>query len=454
MTTPLRAMFLLSVMAMISAPAQAAPGDTTWVRTFDHDFYNWATAHEQTFTFPDSSIDWRQILLHYTIGCPEAPNDCDPWDRLGWVQVLKETGDGGGGRGVEPFEIARIITPYDITGGSRPDSCTWVLDVSDYESLLHGEVTLRSYIESWIGGNNGWLVTIDFAFIEGLAPTLLEPVRVVNLWSNYHAVYGDPGQPIDDHLQPVAVDVGPEVESAKVRVITTGHGQGNTDNCAEFCPKEHSILAGADAYAHTLWRSDCSQNTCSPQGGTWYLQRAGWCPGDKVDPWDIDVTASVTPGGEATFDYNVEDYFNFCCTCNPDCVSGVTCTDCMYNSTGHTEPHYSIQAQLILYETSPVASAGEAARAAAPRLFQNSPNPFRPSTWITYSIARAGEARLFIYDAAGRVIRTISRDYASAGTYRVSWDGKDARGRDVPAGVYFYGLRGAEAAPRKMILIR
>ncbi len=340
--------FTVAVTAF-SDRAVCAPGDTTWVRTFDHDFYNWATAHTDTFEFPDTSVNYSKILMYYTIGCPSAPGDCDPWDRLGYLQVLFDTGevDSLGEPIIEPFEIARIVTPYDITGGNRPDSCAWEFDVTAYKMFLHDTVVLRNYIESWIGGDRGWLATIDFAFVEGVRQ--YEPFKVVNLWQDYYVLYGDPAEPIEEVLDSLVVDIDEEAAGVGLRVITTGHGQGNTNNCAEFCSKEHTIFVDGDEYSHFLWRSDCSQNPCHPQGGTWQYQRAGWCPGSSVYPWDLNITRSVTPGEPAVLDYDVEYYENFCRPTNPDCVDGETCPDCDYNSTGHTPPHYSVQAQLIFY---------------------------------------------------------------------------------------------------------
>jgi hypothetical protein len=39
------------------------------------------------------------------------------------------------------------------------------------------------------------------------------------------------------------------------------------------------------------------------QGGTWWFGRGGWCPGQQVDPWVVDVTADVTPGETVTLSY-------------------------------------------------------------------------------------------------------------------------------------------------------
>jgi photosystem II stability/assembly factor-like uncharacterized protein len=69
------------------------------------------------------------------------------------------------------------------------------------------------------------------------------------------------------------------------------------------------------------------------------------------------------------------------------------------------------------------------------------PNPFDDSAAIRFSLSRAGEARVAVFDAAGRRVRTLREGLAAAGMHRLSWDGRDARGRDVPAGVYFVRLR-------------
>lgn len=103
------------------------------------------------------------------------------------------------------------------------------------------------------------------------------------LWDIGYLVYGDPSNPVDDHLDMSFVPVPPQAEFATVRIWTTGHGQGNTHNAAEFSQKNHGVWIGLDHYEHLLWRNDCATNPCSPQGGTWQFNRAGWCPGDHVN---------------------------------------------------------------------------------------------------------------------------------------------------------------------------
>ena len=68
------------------------------------------------------------------------------------------------------------------------------------------------------------------------------------------------------------------------------------------------------------------------------------------------------------------------------------------------------------------------------------PNPFRNSTQISYALPTAGNVSLRVYDATGRTVRMLASGFQRAGSYSVSWDSRDDRGRQVPRGVYFYRL--------------
>jgi len=74
-------------------------------------------------------------------------------------------------------------------------------------------------------------------------------------------------------------------------------------------------------------------------------------------------------------------------------------------------------------------------------LGQAYPNPFNPSTHIDFALAVESQARLVIYDVLGRSVRTlIPGESMPAGFYSVRWDGRDAAGRGVGNGLYFYRL--------------
>ncbi len=83
-------------------------------------------------------------------------------------------------------------------------------------------------------------------------------------------------------------------------------------------------------------------------------------------------------------------------------------------------------------------------------LEQNWPNPFNPSTTMSYTLQKAGLTQLRIYDVMGRKVGTLLEKHQPAGNYRISFDGST-----LPAGVYFYRLEsGSFKSVKKMVLIK
>jgi hypothetical protein len=88
-------------------------------------------------------------------------------------------------------------------------------------------------------------------------------------------------------------------------------------------------------------------------------------------------------------------------------------------------------------------------------LSQNYPNPFNPATKIEFTISKSGYVSLRIYDILGRKVRTLVSEHLSSGYKSVLWDGKNAVGKDVASGIYFYQLRiGDFSEAKKMLLLK
>ena len=88
-------------------------------------------------------------------------------------------------------------------------------------------------------------------------------------------------------------------------------------------------------------------------------------------------------------------------------------------------------------------------------LARPTPNPFHGSTHISFLLPQPVSARLTVYDVTGRVVRDLGDGVRSAGEHEVVWDGRDARGRDVPSGIYFYRLTTPlGTAERKAVVLR
>ncbi len=90
-----------------------------------------------------------------------------------------------------------------------------------------------------------------------------------------------------------------------------------------------------------------------------------------------------------------------------------------------------------------------------PWLGQNHPNPFNPSTTISFALPEKTKATLSIYDVQGTLVRTLVDEMVGEGYQERIWDGKDASGSQVGSGVYFYRLTaGDKTLTKKMVLLR
>jgi hypothetical protein len=74
------------------------------------------------------------------------------------------------------------------------------------------------------------------------------------------------------------------------------------------------------------------------------------------------------------------------------------------------------------------------------RLLGNHPNPFNPSTSISYSLAKDGFVSLKIYNTLGQEVATLVNEYQVAGTQTSVWNGRNEYGATVASGIYIYRL--------------
>lgn len=86
----------------------------------------------------------------------------------------------------------------------------------------------------------------------------------------------------------------------------------------------------------------------------------------------------------------------------------------------------------------------------------NVPNPFNPSTRISFELPARAEVSLLVYDTAGRLVRSLAEHTPyEAGTHEVAWDGRDDRGATLAAGVYHVRMAGAGFdETRKVVMVK
>ena len=85
----------------------------------------------------------------------------------------------------------------------------------------------------------------------------------------------------------------------------------------------------------------------------------------------------------------------------------------------------------------------------------NYPNPFNPSTVISFDVAVESIVSIDIYNIRGQKVKTLVNEPYGVGSYVVEWNGNDENDSSVASGIYFYQMRAGEfSAIRRMVLLK
>ena len=83
-------------------------------------------------------------------------------------------------------------------------------------------------------------------------------------------------------------------------------------------------------------------------------------------------------------------------------------------------------------------------------LHQNFPNPFNPTTILSYDLKTDGKVNLTVYNLVGQVVQVLVDEFQPAGFYEITFDASQ-----LPAGVYLYKLQvGEYSSVKRMTLVK
>ena len=141
-------------------------------------------------------------------------------------------------------------------------------------------------------------------------------------------------------------------------------------------------------------------------------------------------------------------------------ASSALAADVEYSTTGAMDTPATMggdfgRTAVIKFKGTFGASAVEDRTPRAVALLGNYPNPFNPSTTITFSLPRDMAVDLVVYSLEGRPVRRLLQGSRVAGTHQVVWDGTDRQNRAVPSGIYLVRMvteDGVDA--RKVVLAK
>ena len=88
-------------------------------------------------------------------------------------------------------------------------------------------------------------------------------------------------------------------------------------------------------------------------------------------------------------------------------------------------------------------------------LKQNAPNPFNPTTGISYDLPKASNVRMSIYNVLGQEVTTLMDAFQEAGSHSIVWNGTNNNGTAVASGMYFYRIEAGEfSKTMKMMMLK
>ncbi len=286
----------LVLFIIVSSTGYAAPGDTTWVTVFENRKIQAYGNIDTIAILPSAGTEYRKIRMHYILGrynCPGSEQYCGDWDYGTSVYAMPA--------GADTVKLGRVITPYSGNWNVNRKH-DYVVDVTDYSSILQGNLGMRYVYEgySW-----GFTITLKIEYIEGTPAQ--KALEVKNIYDGYYA-YGKITDPIENKLIAKNFTYHTPAVSAAIKNIISGHGSDAT-GCGEFCSKYYQQRINGSLLAQKqLWKSDCGFNNVYPQNGTWIYDRANWCPGEEVYPFYHDLRTVTTAGTPFSADIDFEPY--------------------------------------------------------------------------------------------------------------------------------------------------
>jgi len=361
---------------------------------------------------------FNKIMGKLTVTCPSG--GCGEWDRVASVDLKGHDGYW--------YEIIRYITPYGVP-------CSHNIDLTDYMSLLLGKAEFRFNCATL---DNGYKYKLTLNYTQGAPEYLYSSVHEV--WNDIYP-FGEYG-----NLQPVEVktyEFPVDAVAAKLKLVSTGHGWGtlNTGNAAEFYNATHNIwVNGVKTFDQHNWYI-CSPNPdgCQPQNGTWYNNRAGWCPGAIAQWYDYNMTPYVAANNLELKYVFYENYIDLCNPNHRDCITGVTCTNC----ADGFNPTLDVACNLGVFAENPILTGMDNRSSAS--YFSVRPNPASGSV----------EVYAFGFPAKQSFpIQLLTMTGTMVDQYQ--WDGKSIRIdlSGLPEGMYFLKIRTPDGMEMKKLIVQ
>ena len=242
----------------------------------------------------DVLATYDTMEVDVTALCPDQNGlefgNCGAWDYLAYLWIY-DAND-------QRVELARFITSYHREGRA-------IVDVTPAMAhlLAGGLRKFRwEFAPEWNTQPTSTYLSLRFSR-RGKG---YRPARVTPLFTG-----GAFGPDYNNGREPVQVAVGADAVHTELFAIISGHG-ADFEQCAEFCDHHHLFAVNGRIFEQGYpmvgdvlgCAKQIDKGVVPNQWGTWWFGRGGWCPGQQVEPFRVDVTDIAAPGATATFRYD------------------------------------------------------------------------------------------------------------------------------------------------------
>ena len=180
---------------------------------------------------------------------------------------------------------------------------TSIFDITDFAPILKDSVEIRCHYSGW---SSGFSATLDFEFIKGTPPR--DVIQINNVYNGGYS-YVSSSDFENNKLTPQNIHIKQNSKAAMVKMTATGHGFDNSQYAAEFKPINYYLkIDGVQTHTQYNWDSKCGENPIYPQGGTWILDRANWCPGTRAETYGHEITTYINPGDSSEINIDFQPY--------------------------------------------------------------------------------------------------------------------------------------------------
>ncbi|XP_062510323.1 uncharacterized protein LOC134186380 [Corticium candelabrum] len=233
---------------------------------------------------------YSNIELDMALSCPGTRDStCAQWDHIVSLYICCNMSGPYCGQ-----ELGRWITPFRRRIGHWLTPVRPLLPFFDAKRCNFTMKLDASWAMPWLPSLN-----IRFSNKQQDNSNITVPHRIQPLFrgGKFNKFY-------NSRYAPISFYVGLNDVHVKLESVITGHGSDN-HNCAEFCvTSHHFVVNGKYEYVQTFSNAGtplgCARRVLDGvepnEHGTWLYGRDGWCDGQEVLPWVVDITECVHQG--------------------------------------------------------------------------------------------------------------------------------------------------------------